>query len=109
MDRNFLYAVAAFLGIAIGLIYTQKKNPEFFANLTGSKTQVESWRKEDPGWKKDNFPNSGPQIAPPVAPMEPQVGPRVDPTPPPTQPQPKTQPKRIFPRQQPQNECPPNG
>ena len=105
MDRNFLYAVAAFLGIAIGLVYTQKKNPEFFANWTGSKTQVESWRKEDPGWTKD-LPNSGPA---PVAPVEPKVEPRVEPTPPPTQPQPKMQPKRLQPRQQPQNECPPNG
>jgi hypothetical protein len=107
MDRNFLYAVAVFLGIAIGGVYTQKKNPEFFASWTNGKTQVESWRKEDPGWTKDNLPNSGPSVAPPVTPVEPRVEP--EPTPPPTQPQPKTQPRRLQPRQQPQNECPPNG
>lgn len=107
MDRNFLYAVVAFLGIALGLVYTQKKNPDFFANWTGSKTQVDSWRKDDPGWKNDNFPNSGPAPVAPVTPVEPRVEPRVEPTPPPTPPQPKTQPRRLFPRQQ--NESPPNG
>lgn len=111
MDRNFLYAVVAFLGIALGLVYTQKKNPDFFTNLTSGKNHVESWRKEDPGWTKDNFPNSGPAPIAPVTPVEPKVEPRVEPTPPP-QPQPKTQPnqpRRLQPRQQPQNECPPNG
>lgn len=103
MDRSFLYGVVAFLGIALGLVYTQKKNPDFFANLTGSKNQVESWRK-DPGWKNE-FPNTGPAPVSPVIPAEPRVEPPVNPTPPPTQPQPKTQPQ---PRQ-PQNECPPNG
>jgi hypothetical protein len=101
MNRNFLYAVVAFLGIALGLVYTQKKNPDFFTNLIGNKSQVESWRKEDPGWTKDNFPNSGPA---PVAPVEP-AAPKVEPTPPqPQQPQPKTQPN-----QPPRRLCPPNG
>lgn len=95
MDRNFLYVVVAFLGIAIGVTYTQKTNPDFFANIIGQK-QVDSWRNEDPGWKKDSFPTA--PVSPPVTPP---AEPKVEPTPPPQQPRTEPQPqqprRRIFP------------
>jgi hypothetical protein len=92
MDRNFLYSTIALLFIALGLVYAQKKNPDFFTELTGSKKSIDSWRKDNPDWTRE----SPPKIEPVEPKTEPKVEPKTEPSTPPDQSQPKSEPRRKI-------------
>jgi len=90
MDRNFLYGIAAFLAIALCVVYIQKKDPDFISEIIGDKKTVEPWQEEVGPLKQDSVL----ELEPPPILSEPNIEPKVEPNTP-EEPKPE-QPKRRF-------------
>lgn len=87
MDRNLLHTVIALLTVAIAVVYVQKTNPDFFADMMGKKP--DAWIKDDPGW--DRQPAR--PLPPPII-EEPKAAPPIQQ--PEQQPQQQPQQRRRF-------------
>ena len=108
MDRQFLFSVTAVLTIALALIFIQKKNPDFFPNLVGEKTQ-ESWQKDNTFPKSDSTPE--PKVEPKVedeSKAEPTPDEQVEPSQPEQQQHQQHHRRRHLRQERRMNECPPN-